>query len=53
VRVRTNQNNNEEQKKNVWLEDIRPREQRNVQLEDYQQQELQATVGIRKCQKGK
>ena len=50
MRIRTNQNENEEQR-NVWLEDIRPREQRNMQLEDNQQRELQATAGIRTCQR--
>ena len=36
VRIRTNQNENVEQR-NMWLEDIRPQEQRNIQLEDNQQ----------------
>jgi len=38
--MRTNQNENEEQR-DVWLEDIRSWEQRSVQLEDTRQQELQ------------
>ena len=33
MRIRTNQNENEEQR-NVWLEDIRLREQKNMKLED-------------------
>jgi len=47
--IRTNQNENEEQR-NAWLEDIPPREQRNMQLEDDQQGKLQALAGIRTCQ---
>ena len=52
MRNRTNQNENEEQR-NVRFEDIRPRKQRNMQLEDNQLRELQATAGIRTSSKMK
>ena len=39
MRIRTNHNKNEKQR-SVWLEDIKPREQRNLQLEDNWQREL-------------
>ena len=42
MRIRTNKNKNEEQR-NGWLEDIRPREKRNIQLQDDKQRKLQAT----------
>ena len=46
MKIKTNQNENKEQS-NLWSEDIRPREQRNLQLEDDQQQELQATERVK------
>ena len=46
-----NKPNENKEHRNVWLEDIRPREQRNMHLEDNQQRELQATTRIKTCQR--
>ena len=46
MKIKTNQTENKEQS-NLWSEDIRPREQRNLQLEDDQQRELQATERVK------
>ena len=43
--------NKSEKQRNMWLKDMPQREQRNMRLEDARQRELQATEGIRPCQK--